>query len=369
MVKNQFIHGFSVGDEVASLFLIGSASQGQARNGPFWKLELRDASGGLEAKIWSPQCQMYPGLAAGDIVEVFGRIGTYRERLEIAVDRLRVLEQEEKACLDLSLFMAASDRPASELLAELEALCKKVFTHAPWRKLIKLVLADAGVAEHLQGAPAAKVMHHAYAGGLLEHTLGVVKLCMAFADLYPHLDRQTLLAGAVCHDLGKLWELSQGLSVDYTGEGRLMGHIQLVLDFLEPLIRKANLEEHLALHLKHLILSHHGQHEYGSPRLPATGEAFALHYADNLDAKINQVKNALDAIPDGEGGWSAYVPGLDRALFKSPPTPGAPAGRKKDAAPGEAAADPAADRVPGQLSLLGDAGGTAPARGAAPARG
>ena len=358
MPKEQFIADFSVGDDVATLFLLGAASQGQARNGPFWKLELRDSSGSLEAKIWSPQSQMYTDLAVGDIVEVFGRVSMYRERLEIAVDRMRVLQEDEKVALDLSLFMVASERPATELLEELTGVCKREFTHGPWKKLLKLVLADPLVSEHLKTAPAAKVMHHAYAGGLLEHTLGVAKLCMFFADLYPHLDRQTLLAGAICHDLGKLRELSQGLAIEYTGEGRLMGHIQLVLDFLDPLIRKAGLEDHLALHLKHLIVSHHGQYEFGSPRLPATGEAFALHYADNLDAKINQVRGALVNIPDNESGWSAYVAGLDRTLFKALPTPGREKRAKVPGAGSSVVKDdsvPSGDRQePAQFSLLGD---------------
>lgn len=350
MPKTQFITDFSVGDDVATLFLLGSVTQGQARNGPFWRLELRDSSGSLEAKIWSPQSQQYAALAAGDIVEIAGRVSMYRERLEVAVDRMRVLDDGEKNALDLSLFMAASERPASELLTELEALCKATFRHGPWKKLLKLVLADPLVAESLPVAPAAKVMHHAYAGGLLEHSLGVAKLCMAFADLHPHLDRQTLLAGAVCHDLGKLWELSRGLSVDYTEAGRLMGHVQQVMDFLDPLIRKANLEDHLALHLKHLILSHHGQYEFGSPRLPSTGEAFALHYADNLDAKLNQVKGALANVPEGESGWSVYVPGLDRSVFKPLRTPERQPKHGKTGEPGSGGEE---NKSPGQLSLLG----------------
>ena len=353
--KTKFIADFSVGEEVSTLFLLGAASQGQARNGPFWKLALRDSSGSLEAKIWSPQSLQYTALTAGDIVEVAGRVSLYRERLEVAVDRLRVLDEAEKAALDLSLFMPASERSALELTAEIDHLCKTTFTHGPWKKLLKLVFADPWVAAHLPTAPAAKVMHHAYAGGLLEHTLGVAKLCMTFADLYPHLDRQTLLAGALCHDLGKLWELSQGLATDYTGEGRLLGHISQVMDFLDPLFRKAGLEEHLVLHLKHLILSHHGEYEYGSPRLPATGEAFALHYADNLDAKLNQTKAALGSIPDGESGWSAYVSGLDRTLFKPLPTP-EPAGKRKknEGSAGGLAGNEEGAQGPGQLFLLGE---------------
>ena len=353
MPKTQFIADFSVGDEVSTLFLIGNAQQGQARNGPFWKLELRDSTGSIEAKIWSPQCQMYPELKAGDIVEVAGRVSMYRERLEVAVDKMRVLAEEDRTELDLALFMASSERPSSELLAELNALCKVNLAHGPWKKFLKLVLTDPAVAEYLPTAPAAKAMHHAYAGGLLEHTLGVCKLCMAFADLYPDLDRQTLLAGAICHDLGKIWELSQGLATEYTEPGRLMGHMQLILDFIDPLVRKSSLEEHLAHHLKHLILSHHGQYDYGSPRLPATMEAFALHYADNLDAKLNQTRGALSHVSEGESGWSSYIPSLERNVFKPFSTPAVPGKEEekknaKKAAPKKEPAD-----TPNQLSLLG----------------
>ena len=149
IAKTQFIADLSVGDDVTTLFLLGAATQGQARNGPFWKLELRDSSGSLEAKIWSPQSQMYANLAAGDIVEASGRVSMYRERLEVAIDRLRILDETEKAALDLSLFMPASERPATELMAEIEQLCKITFTHGPWKKLLKLVLADLRVETYL----------------------------------------------------------------------------------------------------------------------------------------------------------------------------------------------------------------------------
>ncbi len=350
MDKIQFIADYANGDEVAALFLLAAAQQGQARNGPFWRLELRDATGSMEAKIWSPQSQAYPGLSAGQIVDVAGRVTMFREKLEIAVDRLRVLDAAEAAALDRALFMPASKRPAADMLAELRDLCRRTLTHGPWKKLILGLLADPGVAEKFTLAPAAKAMHHAYAGGLIEHTLSVCHLCMHLADHYPHLDRQTLLAGAVCHDLGKVWELSQGLAPDYTGEGRLLGHMQLALDHLEPLIRKSGLEEDLALHLKHLVLSHHGQHEFGSPRLPATAEALALHYADNIDAKLNQVGSALGNVAEGETGWSAYVPGLDRHVYKAPATP---AMGKKERPP---RTETASDGAGGQLSLLGGNG-------------
>ena len=357
MDKIQFIADLKNGQEVSSVFLLASAQQGQARNGPFWRLVLRDASGSLEAKIWSPQSQAYPELAAGDMAEVLGRVSMYRERLEIAVDRLRVLDVEEKTSLDLSNFIPSSERSGNDMMEELRALCTATFTHSPWKKLILGILKDEELAKSFMLAPAAKGMHHVYAGGLLEHTLSVARLCMALADRYSELDRQVLLAGAVCHDLGKIWELTPGASIDYTSEGRLLGHIQIAIDQLEPRIRKAGLEQELALHLKHLILSHHGQFEYGSPRLPSTAEAMILHYADNIDAKMNQIKTALSAIEDDESGWSAFTPGLDRFLYKAARTPGKqkkirlPQGPGNDT--GNAPSDE--DREPSQLSLLSGA--------------
>ncbi len=322
MDKKQFISELAPGGAVDGLFLLASAQQNQARNGPYWRIEFRDSSGSVESKIWSPLSQNYPDLKAGSIAEVQGRVVVYRERNEIAVDAMRLLTEEEVKSVHLADFMAASSRDGASMLEELEELCRKTFTHAAWKKFYKLVLRDDEIAAKLSSAPAAKGMHHAYAGGLLEHTLGVCRAAMAFADLYPALDRQALLAGALCHDLGKIRELSSGLLIDYTGTGRLIGHISLGVDMIEPALRKSGLEADLAEHLRHMVLSHHGSREFGSPCLPATAEAMALHFADNLDAKMNQIQGVLEGAPEGEGGWSSYVPGLDRHIFKARQSPG-----------------------------------------------
>ena len=347
MDKTQFIADLKNGQVVASLVLLASSQQGQARNGPFWKLELRDNTGSIEAKIWSPQSQAHTELPPGCIAEIKGRVGSYRERLEIAVDTLRLLSPEQQACLDISQFMAASARSPEVMLEELRSLGRAHFSHSPWRKLILGILESDEISALMPLAPAAKGMHHAYAGGLLEHTLSVARVCLILADHYPFLDKQVLLAGAICHDLGKLWELRQGLATEYTTPGRLLGHMQQVLDFLEPRLKKSGLEEDLALHLKHLILSHHGSHEFGSSRLPATAEAFVLHYADNIDAKLNQVQTALSCVPEGETGWSPYNPGLERFLFRAPASPAKDKKRGRSPAPAEPGQT-------GQLSLLID---------------
>lgn len=329
VTKSVMISSLGLGDEVADCFILSMAQQGQARNGPYWRLEFRDASGSIGGKIWSPQSQAYPELAAGMPVWLKARVTSYRDKLELAIESMRLLDDSEFAVLDLALFMPASPVAPERMMQDILELCRKELTHKPWRKLIISLLSDEEIAARLRLAPAAKAMHHAYAGGLLEHTLSVARLCLRIADGYPQLDRQTLLAGAVCHDLGKLWELESGLVMDYTQQGRLIGHIVLVLEKIAPFMQKVGLEPALADHLRHLILSHHGTYEFGSPRLPSTAEAMVLHYADNIDAKLHQLGSALAGVE--ENGWSPYIPALERSLFRAEPTPvSAQAGRSEN---------------------------------------
>jgi 3'-5' exoribonuclease len=321
--KTQFINEVTAGVEVRDLFLVTSAQRLQTKTGqPYWRIELKDHSGAMEAKVWAPVSETFEALPPGSIVEVLGKAGLYRERLEITIERLRILSDEELSSLELNLFLEGSARRPEDLLAELINLCKRTFVHKPWRRCVVSFLENDEVGRRLLVAPAAKGVHHAYAGGLLEHTLSVASLCLLLADHYPELDRQILLAGAVCHDLGKAWELSGGLAPDYTDEGRLVGHISMILEIMDPYIRKSGLESHLVMHFRHLILSHHGELAFGSPKVPQTAEAIALHYADNLDAKLAQCREVLREIPSGETGWSAYQKTLERFLYQAVPTPG-----------------------------------------------
>lgn len=319
----------SSGDEVRMLFLVSAASQQQARNGPFWRLELKDASATLEARIWNPLSQQYTDIPVGSIAEVEGRADSFRDRIQINVVRLRVLTPDELREVDIATFLPASLHAPQAMLDEMETLCRAELTHEPWQSFMLGVLNDPDVRQRLLTAPAAKAVHHAWVGGLLEHTLSVATLCLRFCDQYPDLDRQTLLAGALCHDLGKLWELSGGLANDYTDEGRLIGHINLCLGKLEPYITASGLSPDLALHLRHLVLSHHGQYEFGSPRLPQTAEAFALHYADNIDAKLTQNRTLFAELEEGETGWSPYQKTLERSLYQAPRTPETPGTRSE----------------------------------------
>lgn len=345
MQIRQSVKAIGPSDEVRSVFLLGGASLQQSRNGPFWRLELRDATGAVEAKIWSPLSLEFTALAPGRMVEVEGRAGLFREQVQVTVERMRVLTPEESAALELGHFLPAAPRPAAEMWEELVALCRKEFTHAPWRKFIFAVLRDEDIRQGWSTAPAAKGVHHAYVGGLLEHSLSVASLVLRLCDHYRHLDRQTLLAGALFHDLGKIWEFSGGLVNDYTDEGRLIGHTELALERLASFLQKSGLEPELARHFKHLILSHHGSYEFGAVRVPQTAEALLLHYADNIDAKMAQCRSIFENFEEDQTGWSPWQPTLSRYMHQPVRTP-----EKKR----PASTRPARDKAPEEqcLSLL-----------------
>lgn len=328
MEKNQYIRDIRANDDVDGLFLISAASLMQARNGPFWRLDLRDAGGTLPAKIWSPLSADFPHLQAGAIVHVTGRAGTYKDKIDVSIDTMTILSEAEIARLDMSDFMPSAGRSTEEMLAELQGLCADILTHKPWKKLVNLLWHDEELMARFLVAPGAKHVHHAYRSGLLEHTLSVAKVCLAFADLYPELDKQILLVAAICHDLGKAWELSGELAPDYTDEGRLLGHIYIGMERVEPYIRKCGVEEELGMHLRHLILSHHGEYEFGSPRRPKTPEAMALHFADNMDAKMAQLRGLFGDMTDDESRWTPFQATLQRYLYKPVASP-TPAGSVK----------------------------------------
>ncbi len=319
MEKGIAVKDITPGAEVQGVFAVTQAAQAQSRNGPYWRLTLADAGGSVEAKIWSPLSAEFTEIPVGALVLVEARAGTYREQIQLTIEHLRLLDEAESAAVDPAELMPSSPFPLDEMMDELQGLLKDEFTHPGWRKLTQTVFKDDALRAAFRTCPAAKGVHHAYAGGLLEHTLGVFRLCRRFADQYAELDRQTLLAGALFHDFGKIREFSGGIANDYTDEGRLIGHLELGIEMLAPFLAKSGLDEGLQRHLRHLILSHHGTAEFGAVRLPQTAEALALHFADNMDAKMAQCRDLFAQIP--EGGWTPYQATLGRALYKGPRTP------------------------------------------------
>ncbi len=309
--------------EIRDIFLLSAASIQQARNGPYWKLALTTATRSLDGKIWSPLSQEFTNLSPGMFVEVVGRSSLYRDQVQIVIDQMTILDEEQCAKLDMTDFLPSSPRDPKEMWEELCQLCKQEFSHGAWHKFVFSVLNDDEIHKNFLKAPAAKGVHHAYTGGLLEHTLGVVKLVRDIASHYVELDKQTLLAGAIFHDFGKIWELSGGLVNDYTTTGRLIGHVDLGLEHLQKYLDNSGLEQELIEHFKHLILSHHGSYTFGASRLPQTAEAMLLHFADNIDAKMAQCRHIFEGAECDT--WSSYQPTLERYMYKPKRTPEAKA--------------------------------------------
>jgi len=320
--KKTYVRDLAEGNSISEVFALSKAQRKEAKNGPYWQLTLTDRTGNIEARIWYPQSQQFDALQPEQFVAVNGQVASFKDQLQMNINEMSVIDPRE-AGLDLTDFVPSSAIPPEELLQELEELLHTELTFKPWKALCKSVLHDEHIRASILSAPGAKAIHHAYAGGLLEHTLTIMRICKALSELYPQVDKEILLVATLFHDLGKAFELSHGISREYTDAGRLLGHIQIGLEVLEPFLRKTkDLPEALAMHLKHLIVAHHGELAFGSPCLPQTVEAFILHYADNLDAKINTVHGALTA-PDGEevSGWSEYHRTLGRYLYQPMRTP------------------------------------------------
>ena len=306
MEKGCYVKDIAPASEARGIFVVTQAAQGQSRNGPYWRLTLADASGSVESKIWHPLSAEFTEIAAGSLVWAEGRAGLYRDQVQLTVEQMRFLNEEECASVDHAALMPASPYPLDEMLDELQDLIKKEFVHAPWRKFVQGFFNNEEMRSAFRVCPAAKGVHHAYVGGLLEHTLNVTKLCDFYTKAYPALNRDLLLTAAIFHDIGKTKELSLFPQNDYTNDGQLLGHIMIGAEMVHDAAQKIDgFPQELENQLKHCILAHHGELEYGSPKKPAMVEAVALNLADNADAKMETLTELFDAAPAGNE-WLGY---------------------------------------------------------------
>ncbi len=327
-MKKTYINDLKEGQILDDIFVLVEAQQINSKNGPFWDLKFQDKTGLIQGRIWYPQSLEYETLPSDKIVRVRAQVRSYKDRLQLSVDHLKILSQQEMN-IDLSELLPWPQFDPNELLLELEDLCKKEISYPPWKKLCLKVLKNEEIRKIFLNTPAAKSIHHAYRGGLLEHSLNVAKLCTFVCSLYPVLDKDILIVTSVFHDIGKGWELEGEMSFDYTDEGNLLGHIIIGLEKLEPFLKEAkDLDKDLVLHLKHIILSHHGEYEFGSPKKPMTVEALVFHFLDNLDAKINSTTRVVQDLNDKD--WSSYQYFLERKLFRPLSTPNEELNKKEE---------------------------------------
>ncbi len=314
MQKNIFVEQLKEGDRFEDLFLVKNVKLGETRAGkPYLVLTVMDKSGEVSGPVWDNVAALQKICVAGLVVKISGMVQSYRESLQLRVDGVVTVPQEE---IDLGNFYPASPRNILEMADEIQGIVLSV-TNPFLRKLLNHFFKKSDRWSQFQDAPAAKGIHHAYIGGLLEHSLSVAKVADFLAKHYEGIDRSLLIAGALLHDIGKLEELKMenGL-VEYTVRGRLKGHLVIGSEMVAQVAGSIpDFPEELLEQLQHLILSHHGRQEFGSPAVPMTVEAFMLSFLDDLDAKMNITEQLRRKMDKQEMTWTDYQRSLERYLY------------------------------------------------------
>ncbi len=309
-----FVAELIEGEPVTSYFLTKQVQIRQRRTGePYLTLVLADRTGEVSAVMWEGVEEASRELVDGDVVKVQALLGTYQGERQLTLTRLRKATPGE---ITLEDFLPRSAQDPAALLTRLGEAVDGI--QDPYlKRLLGELLADEAFMAAFATAPAAKAIHHAVLGGLLEHTVSVVGLCRLLADYYPAVDRDVLVAAAILHDVGKVRELHWDRVFDYTDAGRLLGHITLGTLLVEERIQAIpGFPELLAQRVLHCILSHHGELEWGSPKRPKTLEALVLHYAEDLDGKVNSFLGFSQTHPDPQHpGWTQFNRALDRYLY------------------------------------------------------
>jgi len=313
-VSKQFVSDIKDRDSVSTVFLVKDKVMAMAKNGkPYMNLRFMDKSGEIEAKVWDNTDVLDKRFDKDDFVQVRGKASVYMNKMQVVVAEIAKIPEEQVCLAD---FLPESPRDRGEMRLELAEVVAAM--NSPHLKsLMQAFLTDEAFMGLYCSAPAAKAMHHVYLGGLLEHSLALVKLVKTIVPLYGGVNEDLLIAGALLHDVGKIYEMSFERSFDYTDAGKLLGHITIGVELVEENIRKVDgFPRELAMLLKHMLLSHHGQYEYGSPKRPKTVEATILNYLDDMDSKINGIRAHIAKENVSTSRWTAHHRLYDRYFFK-----------------------------------------------------
>ena len=281
----KYINTLHEGDTIREIYLCKGKRSAETRNGkPYDNLILQDKTGTLDGKVWDPNSHGISDYDEKDFIDVYGEVISYNGNLQLNIKQLRVVSEEEYNAAD---YMPTSEKSVDDMYEELLGYIKQVENPYLQQVLQYYFVNDTEFIKSFKAHSAAKSVHHGFAGGLLEHTLSVVKLCEYYVGAYPILNKDLLFTAAICHDIGKTKELSTFPENDYTDDGQLLGHIVIGTEMMSDAIREIpDFPPKLASELKHCILAHHGELEFGSPKKPALAEALALNFADNTDAKM-----------------------------------------------------------------------------------
>jgi 3'-5' exoribonuclease len=318
-MARRFMEQLTDGEAIDEVYLVVDKQLRANRNGNLYiQLELRDRTGAMSARLWNAGEPLFRSFDTGDFLRVKGKVQLFQGALQMILTHLDRVEPEK---VELIEFLPHTDQDVNKLLERLRGHLLKL-TNPHLRALVECFLMDDPLMRGLRQAPAGVRNHHAYVGGLLEHVVTLLEAADRIAPLYPGLDRDLLLMGVFLHDIGKVRELSYDRAFAYTDEGQLIGHLVIGVEMLNEKVARVRdltgeaFPEELLLRLKHMILSHHGTLEFGSPRLPMTPEAIALHHLDNLDAKVNSFTRDIREDRNQASSWTPFNQALQRRLFK-----------------------------------------------------
>ena len=312
-MKKIYVKDIKAGDKVTDTFLAVEKNLAFSQKGsPYLNVRLRDRTGDIEGRVWERATDMNKLFKKGDVVHVNSRAASYKNALQLSILDIRKTDEKE---VDLRDYAPVSRFAVQDMLGDLLRYIEGV-KNPHLRGLLDAFFQDEQVVEGFKLAPAAKGFHHVYLGGLLEHTVSVLKLLDLVSTHYDNLDRDLLIAGGILHDVGKIAELSSGPTFEYTDTGRLIGHIVLGVEMLNAKVATLDdFPEQLAMELRHIVLSHHGTLEYGSPKRPKTLEALVIHYIDDLDAKVNAFQGFIDNT-DEDSDWTPFHRLFERFIYK-----------------------------------------------------
>lgn len=312
--KEIYLKDIKQGEKVASSFLVAEKNMAFSQKGsPYLTVRLKDKTGEIDGKVWDNAVEFDHQFKKGDIIAIEGRAANYKNSIQISIVGIKKCNWEEVEPTD---YLPGAQGDITAMYDGLLNFVNEVGSK-PLQNLLFAFFKDEKTAQLFKRAPAAKGFHHIYLGGLLEHTLSVVKLLARIAEHYPHLNRDMLIAGGLLHDIGKIYEFSYDQLIEYSDEGRLIGHIVMGVEMIDKKIAALpDFPPQLALELRHIVLSHHGEFEFGSPKRPKTMEALVVHYMDDLDAKLNAFQSFIADAVNADSEWTPYNRFFERYLYK-----------------------------------------------------
>ena len=312
----KYIKDFKEGDRIFNIYLCKHKQSAVTKNGkPYDNVTLQDKTGTVDAKIWDPNNAGIEDFDSLDYIEVYGDVTSFQGAFQVNVKRVRKCREGE---YDPADYLPVSKFPIDDMMKDLLGLIDSIENPYLKKLLQAFFVEDEEFVNVFRQSSAAKTVHHGFVGGLLQHTLAVARLCDYYCTQYPILKRDLLLTAAICHDIGKTKELSLFPQNDYTDDGQFLGHIVIGSEMIGEKVREiSGFPPLLASELKHCILAHHGELEYGSPKKPALVEALALSFADNLDAKMETMRELLCNVADNNLAWQGYNRLLESNIRKT----------------------------------------------------